>query len=165
MIGTYLAGGLLLISALAVVLLRSLEQAAFAFVGCLLMVAVLARLLDSPAVAAVQLVIAILALLGLRVVPGFRLEGVPSPFSGQLIAGAIAAAAVLIVLLVALLRGSWQTVEPATGTTWGEYAIGGVIATLTLVVAVLGVLALPPIRSRQPSTAEAPATRRKRDRR
>lgn len=173
-IAAYGAGALVLISALGVVLLRSLEQVALAFAGCLLMVAVLAWVLDAPAVAAVQLAIGILAAAGLLVVPGFRPSPTPpqgggdhsaSEFSRQLIPGAIAAAAVLAVMAVALLRATWRSFEPGTGTSWGEYLVGLMVAALVVVVAAVGILSLPQARERPTGPIEAPASRRKRDRR
>ncbi len=169
MIATYGAGGLLLISGLGVVLLRTLEQVALAFVGCLLMVAALAWLLDAPAVAALQLAIGILAAAGLLLVPGFRPQrdgrDSASEFSGPLIPGAIAAVAILAVMAVALLRATWRTFVPGTGTSWGEYLVGLVGAALVVLSAAVGILSLPQARERPAGPIEAPASRRKRDRR
>jgi NADH:ubiquinone oxidoreductase subunit 6 (subunit J) len=164
-IATYGAGALLLIGGLGVVLLRSLDQVAMAFIGCLLMVAALAWLLDAPVVAAVQLAIGILAAAGLLLVPGFRREAAPSEFSGQLIPGAIAAVAVLALMAVALLRATWRTFLPGTGTSWGEYLVGLMVAGLVVLVAAVGILSLPAVRERPTGAIEVPASRRKRDRR
>jgi NADH:ubiquinone oxidoreductase subunit 6 (subunit J) len=173
-IAIYGAGALLLISGLGVVLLRSLDQVAMAFIGCLLMVAVLAWVLDAPAVAALQLAIGILAAGGLLVVPGFRPSPTPpqgggdhsaGEFSGQLIPGAIAAVAILALMAVALLRATWRTFVPGTGTTWGEYLVGLVVAALVVLVGAVGILSLPRARERPTGPIEAPASRRKRDRR
>lgn len=170
MIATYAAGALLLISGLGVVLLRSLEQVALAFVGCLLMVAALAWLLDAPVVAAVQLAVAIVAA-GLLVVPGFRPSPTPPQRGGEnsgaslLIPGVIAAVAVLAVMAVGLLRATWRTVEPATATSWGEYLVAAVVAVLVVLSAGIGVLVLPQAAGRPPGPVEAPVSRRKQDRR
>jgi NADH:ubiquinone oxidoreductase subunit 6 (subunit J) len=164
-IAIYGAGALVLISGLGVVLLRSLDQVAMAFIGCLLMVAALAWVLGAPVVAAVQLAVAIVAAAGLLVVPGFRREAAPSEFSGQLIPGAIAAVAILALMAVALLRATWRTFVPGTGTTWGEYLVGLVVAALLVLVAAVGILSLPRARERPTGPIEAPASRRKRERR
>jgi len=164
-IAAYGAGALVLISALGVVLLRSLEQVALAFAGCLLMVAVLAWVLDAPVVAAVQLAIGILVAAGLLVVPGLRRDAASSEFSGQLIPGAIAAVAILALMAVALLRATWRTFLPGTGTSWGEYLVGLVVAALVVLVAAVGILSLPQARERTTGPIEAPAGRRRRDRR
>lgn len=170
-IATYATGALLLISGLGVVLLRSLGQVALAFVGCLLMVAALAWLLDAPVVAAVQLAVAIVAAAGLIALPGFRLSPTPPQRGGEysgpslLIPGVIAAGAILAVMLVGLLRATWRTLEPATGTSWGEYLVGVVVAVLVVLGAGIGVLVLPKVGARQPGPVEAPVSRRKRDRR
>ncbi len=185
MIATYAAGALLLISGLGLVLLRSLVQVALAFVGCLLMIAALAWLLDAPVVAAVQLAVAIVAAVGLLVLPGLR----PSPAPPQrgwensgpsrtpperggensgpslLIPGVIAALAILAVMLVGLLRATWRTVEPATGTSWGEYLVAVVVAALVVLSAGIGVVVLAQVAGRPPGPVEAPVSRRKRDRR
>jgi NADH:ubiquinone oxidoreductase subunit 6 (subunit J) len=162
-IATYGAGALLLIGGLGVVLLRSLEQVAMAFVGCLLMVAALAWLLDAPVLAVVQLAVAIAAAAGLLWLPGFRQSA--SEFSEQVIPGAIAAVAILVVMAVALLRATWRTFEPGTGTTWSEYLLGVVVAAATVVVAAVGVLILRPAPGRSAGPVEAPTSRRGRDRR
>jgi NADH:ubiquinone oxidoreductase subunit 6 (subunit J) len=164
-IAIYGAGALVLISGLGVVLLRSLDQVATAFVGCLLTVAALAWVLGAPVVAAVQLAVAIVAAAGLLVVPGFRREAAPSEFSGQLIPGAIAAVAILALMAVALLRATWRTFVPGTGTTWGEYLVGLVVAAVLVLVAAVGIFSLPRARRPLPGPIEAPASRRKRERR
>jgi len=164
-IAAYGAGALVLISALGVVLLRSLDQVALAFVGCLLMVAVLAWVLDAPVVAGVQLAIGILAAAGLWLLPGFRGDAAPSEFSGQLIPGAIAAVAVLALMALALLRATWRTFQPGTGSSWGEYLVGLVVAALVVLVAAVGILSLRQARERTTGAIEAPTARRKRDRR
>ena len=185
MIATYAAGALLLISGLGVVLLRSLEQVALAFVGCLLMVAALAWLLDAPAVAAVQLAVAIVAAAGLLVRPEFRPSPTPPQRGGEnsgpsrtrpqrggensgpsvLIPGLIAGVAILAVMLVGLLRARWRTVEPSTATSWGEYLVAVVVAALAVLSAGIGILILPQATGRPPGPVEAPVSRRKQDRR
>ncbi len=171
MIATYAAGALLLISGLGLVLLRSLVHVALAFVGCLLMIAALAWLLDAPVVAAVQLAVAIVAAAGLLVVPGFRPSPTPPQRGGEnsgpslLVPGVIGAVAILTVMAVGLLRATWRTVEPATGTGWGEYMVPIVVAALVVLSAGIGVLVLPQVAGRPPGPVEAPVSRRKRDRR
>jgi NADH:ubiquinone oxidoreductase subunit 6 (subunit J) len=162
-IAIYGAGALVLISGLGVVLLRSLDQVAMAFIGCLLMVAALAWLLDAPVLAVVQLALAIAAAAGLLWLPGFRQAA--SDFSGQVIPGAIAAVAILLLMAVALLRATWRTFLPGTGTSWGEYLVGLVVAVLVVLVAAVGIVSLPAVRERPTGAIEAPASRRKRDRR
>jgi NADH:ubiquinone oxidoreductase subunit 6 (subunit J) len=176
-IATYGAGALLLIGGLGVVLLRSLEQVAMAFVGCLLMVAALAWLLSAPVLAVVQLGVAIVAAAGLLVVvPGLRPSPAPPQRGGEnsggenssptlLISGAIAAVAILVGMAAALLRATWRAFEPGTGTTSAEYLLGVVVAAVTVLIAAVGVLVLRQAPGRSAGPVEAPISRRGRDRR
>jgi hypothetical protein len=72
---------------------------------------------------------------------------------------------ILVVMAVALLRATWRTFEPGTGTTWSEYLLGVVVAAATVVVAAVGVLILRPAPGRSAGPVEAPTSRRGRDRR
>jgi len=77
-----------------------------------------------------------------------------------MIPGAVAAAGVLVVMVVAVLRTSWRAFEPATGTSWQEYLVGVGIAVLTVIVAGLGVLWLPPAQGRPARQAAGPVSPR-----
>lgn len=167
-IGAYTAGTLLLIGGLGVVLLPWRRLAILAFVGCLLMVSALAWLLGAPVLAGIQLAAAVIAAAGLLGLPEFRAAGENgwSDLRRQVIPGAIAAAAVLGVMALLLLRGTWHPMEPGTGTSWHEYLAGGVTAGLVLLTTAAGILSLLPLSGRQPGPVQVPVTgRRKRDRR
>lgn len=187
MVGSYLAGALLLIGALGVVLLPSLRAAGAAFVAFLLLVAALAWLLDAPVLAAVQLVVAVAAAAGFWLLPWLRLSPTPPQrggnesarpssappqgggdkraFSGQLIPGAIAAAAVLSGVAFAVFGGTWGLFEPAGGASWREYLVGFAVAILVLLVGALGLLTLTPGQARHARPAEAGAGGRRPGRR
>jgi len=119
-IGSYLAGALLLFGALAVVLMRDMLRAALALLFTFFMVAVVYALLSAEFLFAVQLFVYTVAVAGLVafaiMLTRDQRGGRASPFNRQ-----VAAAAVVSLGIFFLLAGAlWTTAWPLT--TWPNIA-------------------------------------------
>jgi NADH:ubiquinone oxidoreductase subunit 6 (subunit J) len=169
----YLIGGLLLIGALGMVLVRNALQAVIALVATAVLVAVLYLVISDSLLALVQLLVFAVGVgpllyLVVRQTYGFGWE--PTSLSNRLLIPAAAVAVVVLVLLAGVFTGaSWpsgmtQSIHTGLGPTLGTYAVPLASIALMAVSAAMAARVLLRALPRTPIASELSTRDRKRRR-